>query len=158
MLKMFFEWIDYTADAADLVDGWLDDSAVAMTGIDQGWDRYWKEVQADSVNYPGCRDFCKLVSLDGIPIAAVVFGCYRGDAVISEIVVDPSQRSKGYGWQIIRELVTHTDVWFGEKVDKFNAVIFPSNLPSQKAFIQAGFVFDHAHGDGDAWNYVFKFE
>ena len=125
----------------------MDDAAVAMTGIDSGWDKYWNDVIADSANYPGCMDFCKLVSFDGVPVGAVVFGCYCGDAVISEIVVAPYFRGKGFGPRIIQELVTHADVWFDDKINRFHAVIFSDNEASQKAFLDASFVLCTANGD-----------
>lgn len=150
---MFFDWVDYIPEDAALIDGWLDNTAVAMTGIDGGWGKYWSDVTADSVNYPGCRDYCKVVKEDGVPIAAVVFGAYCGSAVVSEIVVDPALRTMGYGARIIRELVNHADVWFDERIAHFRAVIFRSNVSSQKAFQNAGFV-PGADQDGTAVEYV----
>lgn len=151
---MLFDWVDYIPEDAALIDGWLDDTAVAMTGIDEGWDKYWNDVTADSVNYPGCRDYCKVVKIDGIPIAAVVFGAYRGSAVISEIVVDPARRAEGYGTQVIRELVTNAEAWFDEKIDHFHAVVFSSNVPSQNAFRNAGFVLTNAQ-DASVFRYIY---
>lgn len=154
---MVFDWDDYIPEDAALIDNWLDDAAVAMTGLDSGWDKYWNEVIADSVNYPGCRDFCKLVKLDGVPIAAIVFGCYRGEATIAEIVLDPTRRFKGYGTKIIRELITHTDVWFNGKINRFCAVIFSRNVVSQKAFQNAGFVMSFAH-DEFTFEYMYEID
>ena len=51
---MHFEWIDYIAEYAVLIDSWLDDTAIEMTGIDEGWDSYWNAVLLDALNYPGC--------------------------------------------------------------------------------------------------------
>ena len=100
---MIFEWINYQLEDAGLVDSWMDAKAVAMTGIDQGWDAYWNAVTADAKNYPGCRDFCKIVRKNGMAVAAVVYGSYRGIATVSEIIVDPLQRGKGLGTQILLE-------------------------------------------------------
>lgn len=153
---MKFIWMDYTAEYAALVDSWLDEQAVAMTGLDLGWDWYWQAVVADSVNYPGCKDFCKIICKDGLPFAAAVFGCYQGVATISEIVVRPEHRSKGLGTQVIGELVAYADMFLGEAVERFQAVIFPDNIPSQKAFQKAGFVLDDTHEA--VWNYIYKAE
>lgn len=155
-MNMQFEWTDYCAGDAALVDSWLDAAAVAMTGLDRGWDDYWNAVLADAVNYPGCRDFCKLVRENGAPIAAVCFGCYGGVATVSEIVVAPQHRGKGYGTRILRELVAHADELLGEKLAKICAVIFPSNLPSQRAFEKAGFVLAGTREDGTVLDYVYK--
>lgn len=153
---MDFHWRDYISADAELIDQWLDRDAAAMTGIDSGWDTYWNEVIADAVNYPGCRDFCKVVSISGVPVAAVVFGFYRGDAVVSEIVVAPSHRAKGVGSRIIKELVTHADIWFDEEIKQFCAIIFSQNIASQKAFQNAGFVMSCTHNESTfEYTYIF---
>lgn len=151
---MEFLWVDYRSGDAELIDSWLDDTAVAMTGIDSGWEKYWQEVIADAVNYSGCEDRCKLVKRDGIPVAAIVFGCYRGVVTISEIVVAPFMRAKGFGTQIIRELVMNANCWFQDGIDQFRAVVFPDNLASKKAFQNAGFV-ANAATDGTVLEYQY---
>lgn len=148
-----FEWTDYRPEDAALIDSWMDTQAVAMTGIDQEWEAYWNAVIADAQNYPGCRDFCKIVCKNGMAVATVVYGCYRGIATISEIIVDPLQRGKGIGTQIIRELIASAEGLLGEQVYEFCAVIFPKNISSQKAFTKAGFQFDRAHEDGTVLYY-----
>ena len=45
----------------------------------------------------------------------------------------------------------------GVKMKNADAVIFPGNVASQKAFEKAGFVFHSAHPDGDVWNYKFGY-
>lgn len=150
---MLFDWVDYTAKDAALVDGWLDETAVAMTGLDEGWDRYWQAVIADAVNYPGCKDCCKIVWKDGTPVAAIVFGCYQGNGTVSEIVVAPAMRGKGLGSQIIRELVSCADSWFEEKVAQFDAIVFRGNAASRRAFQKAGFVPDN---DPEGLRYVYR--
>lgn len=136
------------------MDSWLDETAVAMTGLDMGWDNYWNAVQADAINFPGCKDFCKLVNENGVTIAAICFGCYQGVATVSEIVVAPMCRGKGYGPRILQELVAHADDLLGERPTRFCAVIFPENLASQRAFLKAGFVLDHSNEDPAALHYV----
>lgn len=157
-MRTQFEWMDYRSEDAPMVDRWLDGDAVAMTGLDMGWDDYWNAVRADAVNFPGCKDYCKLIREDGIPVAAICFGCYEGVATVSEIVVAPQLRGQGYGTRILRDLTGYADELLGEKVGKICAVIFPNNLASQRAFAKAGFVFDVAHEDAAAWNYVYKID
>lgn len=41
----------------------------------------------------------------------------------------------------------------GRTIKDAEAVIFPDNIASQKAFEKAGFIFYSEHPDGDAWNY-----
>ena len=151
---MKFQWTDYSAEDAPMVDRWLDADAVAMTGLDMLWDDYWNAVLADAVNFPGCKDYCKMVRENGMAVAAVCFGRYEGVATVSEIVVVPQFRGRGYGTRILQELIAHSDELLGEKVGKICAVIFPANVASQRAFEKAGFVCDYAHEDGTALHYV----
>lgn len=153
---MLFTWIDYQTENAALVDSWLDDTAVRMTGIEDGFDKEWLATLEEAKNFPGCKDFCKIVSENGVPFAAVKYGFYRNNVTVSVIIVDPVQRGKGRGSAVLRELVTNVNTLVGEKVDKFEAVIFPSNSASQRAFEKAGFVFEYAHEDGDALYYSIK--
>lgn len=155
---MEFTWTDYRKENSFMVESWLDENAVTMTGLDMGWDNYWNAVQADAVNFPGCKDFCMLVSKNEVPVAVICYGCYEGIATVSEIVVVPQHRGKGVGSRILRELVTHTKELLGEQPDIFRAVIYPENLPSQRAFVKAGFVFDSAHEDGTSWNFVCRMD
>ena len=136
------------------MDSWLDENAVAMTGLDMSWDDYWHAVQADAVNFPGCKDFCKLVSENGVPIAVICYGCYEGIATISELLVSPACRGKGVGTRILRELIANCDAWLGERPKRITAVVFPENLASQRAFLKAGFVLDHSNEDPAALHYV----
>lgn len=151
---MKFQWTDYSAEDAPTVDRWLDVDAVAMTGLDMLWDDYWNALLADAVNFPGCKDYCKMVRVDGMAVAAVCFGHYEGVATVSEIVVAPQFRGRGYGTRILQDLIAHSGELLGEKVDKISAVIFPANVASQRAFEKAGFVCDYAYEDETALHYV----
>ena len=151
---MMFQWTEYSAEDAPTVDRWLDADAVAMTGLDMHWNDYWNAVLADAVNFPGCKDRCKIVRENGMAVAAVCFGCYEGVATVSEIVVAPQLWGRGYGTRILQDLISHLKELLGEKIEKICAVIFPANVASQRAFEKAGFVFDYAHEDGTALHYV----
>lgn len=149
------EWTDYSREDGVVVDSWLDVDAVAMTGLDQGWDAYWQAVLADAQNFPGCKDVCKVIRENGAPIAVVCFGWYEGVITVSEILVAPQRRGKGFGTKILRELIVLADHFIGERTEKLRAVIYSNNLPSQRAFAKAGFVFDYAW-EGSL-NYVYNF-
>ena len=142
---MHLEWTDYRREDGKVVDSWLDEAAVAMTGLDQGWDAYWQAVRSDGKHYPGCRDVCKIIREQGQPIAAVCFGWYGGVTTVSEVLVAPQRRGQGVGELILRELIALADGWTGEKTEKFQAVIFAKNAPSQRAFEKAGFAFAYEH-------------
>lgn len=151
MPEMKFEWRDYCPADAALIDAWLTPETCAMTGLDQGWNAYWNAVLADAANYPGCKDCCKMIFKSGIPIAVVSYGCYLGTAVVSEMIVSPHFRGKGYGTEIIRELLELYPVLLGGDIVKFTAVIFPNNIPSKKAFAKAGFSAEHISEGAETW-------
>lgn len=136
---MIFNWIDYIPEYSALIDSWLDPYAEKMTGIDEGWDSYWNAVLLDAVNFPGCVDCCKLVLKAGQPIAVVAFGYYQNDVTISEIIVAPEMRSKGYGSDIIKELIQLSRNWIPDPISRFSAIVFAQNVSSQKAFQNVGF-------------------
>lgn len=93
----------------------------------------------NSVNYPGCVDVCRVVKKDGKPIGVVSFGYFRGDVTISEIILAPECRGRGYGSAILRELRIFSEDLFHDEINSFRAVVFSANIPSQKAFEKAGF-------------------
>lgn len=142
---MHLQWVDYRTEDGAVVDSWLDETAVTMTGLDMLWNDYWQAVLSDGKHYPGCRDVCKIIREQDQPIAVVCFGWYAGVTTVSEILVAPQRRSQGVGERILRELIALADGWTGEKTEKFQAVIFEKNTPSQRAFEKAGFVFAYAH-------------
>ena len=154
---MEFTWVDYRAEDAALVDSWLDDAAVAMTGIADGWDSYWRAVLADAANFPGCRDFCKLVYHGGEAVAAIVFGVFRGRAVVSELVVAPHLRGHDLGTAILRELVANLRQLLGTDVTRVTAVAFSENVASQRAFLKAGFSLESVDEAAQVQNFVWNF-
>lgn len=143
-----FQWVDYENKHAQLIDSWLDAEAVAMTGIDGGWDNYWLAVKTDAVNYPGCVDFCKVVYADSVPFAVVCFGVYQGEMTISEVVVASKCRGEGRGTQLIVELVKLARTQWFHELKRISSVIFPQNQASQKAFRNAGFQLTDKTEDG----------
>lgn len=143
-----FLWKDYESKYAQIVDSWLDAEAVAMTGLDDGWEDYWSAVKADSVHFPGCEDFCKIIFEESVPFAAICFGIYQNTMTISEIVVDPRLRGQGRGTQLLAELVQMAKKYESNKVNRVTAVVYPKNVASQKAFQKAGFHLEKKTEDG----------
>lgn len=139
------QWIDYDKTFAHLVDSWLDAYAVSMTGIADGWDEYWSAVCADAVNFPGCEDFCKVIFENSVPIAVLCYGIFEGTMTVSEIVVSPAFRGKGIGSKLIKELVDKSG---SDAVTQIEAVVYPRNIASQKAFQKAGFHLEGTTEDG----------
>lgn len=134
-----FQWLTYDQTLSLLVNSWLDEDAVAFTGIEDGWDNYWLAVKEDSVNFPGCKDYCRVVFDGSVSFAAICFGVFQHTMTISEVVVAPGFRGMGLGTRLLSELIHMTKSGnFGE-VSQITAVIFPQNFGSQKAFQRAGF-------------------
>ena len=75
---------------------------------------------------------------------------------IQEFIVSPSYRGKGYGTAILNELLLCSNNIIGQDISFAEAVIYPDNIASQKAFQKAGFVYTNAHPDGDAWYYQYR--
>lgn len=152
-----YQWKNYEPADAATVDAWLDDKAVRETGLDEGWDayhRYWTEEDAETTL--GENYWCKIAFLSGVPLGAVAFFLStEGTLHVGELLVDPAQRGKGHGTAMLRELLTEGGPLAGRRILRAEAVIFPDNRPSQRAFEKAGFRFSHAHPDGDAWYYVY---
>ena len=153
---MRYIWKDYSSKNSILVNSWLDAEAVSMTGLDDGFDAYVNALNEDSANFPGSKNHFKVIFEEDNPIAAVVYGIYQSIVTVAEIIVAPNERGKGKGSQVIKELLQICNDLTDEDIKQFTAVIFPNNIPSQKAFEKAGFHFDHAHEDGDAWYYVYS--
>lgn len=152
---MKYGWNDYSPDYSALVNSWLDRDAVAMTGIDTGWEEYVNGMIADSANYPGSMSFIKIILEDNKPIAVMALGYYQGVVTIAEFIVAPEERKLGKGSLIIADLIENSNELIGLQINQYKAVIFPSNPASQRAFEKAGFHFESAHSDGDVWYYVY---
>ena len=153
---MRYEWFDYSADDAETVDGWMDEDARYDTGCDDGWDAYITAMCGEDYIRVGENFRCKVIFSEHQPLAAVA--CYLaedGTLCVSEFVVRPDVRGRGYGRTILRELLCHADTILGWKLRAAQAVIFPNNKASVRAFEAAGFRFTHAHPDGDAWYYKY---
>ncbi len=153
---MQFEWTDFDPTAHVFVETWLDDHAIRMTGIDDGWTPYVDWLLTDSESRPGENCWCKVISQNNTPFAAVCL--YFTDERclnVSEYLVAPTHRGKGLGTAALRELLTHTEDLLGITVDCAEAVIFPNNPASKHAFENAGFRYRSTHPDGDADYYIY---
>ena len=75
---------------------------------------------------------------------------------VSEYIVRPDYRGKGIGSSALAELLMESELILDAEIAEVHAVIYPNNVPSQKAFEKAGFQFESEHLDGDAWNYRYQ--
>ncbi len=154
---MNFKWIDYSNELADTVERFLDEEAVKMTGIDDGFDDYYSYWANEENTVVGENFWCKVILKDNTPVGvAALCRAPDGEFVLSEIIVSPAMRGRGIGSAVLRELLDNGEAVIGQKIDKAVAVIFPDNTASQKCFEKAGFKFHSAHPDGDAWYYRYN--
>ncbi len=156
---MKYRWDDYTSEYSATADRWIDDDARRFTGFDEPgdtWAAYHEYWLHDEGMIPGENYWCKVISDADAPFAVIAFSLYDGEYTIMEYLVDPKKRGQGLGSSALRELLENGDTIIGQQIGKAMAVIFPNNVASQRSFEKAGFTFDHAHPDGDAWYYKYK--
>ena len=149
-----FVWCDYDPITMGYVENWLDESAVKSTGLDEGFRafyEYWAKEDGFSV---GKNFWCKVVFETNKPQAVIAFCQHEQKIIIMEIVVAPELRGQGVGTRLLRELLESDEI-IGFAIHKSEAVIFPTNTASQKAFENAGFQYHHTHEDGNSMLYVY---
>lgn len=152
---MKFIWRDYDPEAMGYIEDWLDAHAVRATGLDEGFRsfyEYWAKEDGFSV---GENFWCKVVFKKDDPLAVIAFCRHEDKLVIMEIVVKPGKRGRGVGTAILKALLAGEEI-LGFAVRKSEAVIFPDNTASRKAFENAGFYHHHTHENGDAMYYVYE--
>ena len=152
VIFMLFKWTDYN-NSMTFVEDWLDKEAVRVTGLDDEF-RDFYEYWANE-NIPGTNYWCKVISENGTPFAVITIGKDKENFIFMEFVIAPDMRNQGKGTLILKELLKESKIILGQEIESAEAVIFPSNPASQKAFEKAGFVFSHADEDGDAFYYIF---
>ena len=74
-----------------------------------------------------------------------------------EVLIAPQKRCQGKGTKLLKELLNSKEI-IGFKIQKGEAVIYPSNIASQKAFENAGFIYHNNHKDenGDSMHYIYE--
>lgn len=150
---MRYTWIEYNSAYKEIVDSWLDEDAKRFTGCDEGFDEYYQYWANDPETKLGENFWAKIIIADADPIGIISFGLCDNIFIISEFIIRPDRRGKHLGSSALAELITQSKNIIGISIENANAVIFPNNIPSQKAFEKAGFLFHSEHPDGDAWYY-----
>ncbi len=152
---MQFNWKFYCNNDANLVDSWLDDDAIRKTGLEDGWQNFYDYWMIENSNES--KDCCFLILHENIPFAVMYIGIIGREITISEYIVSPNKRGKGYGSAVLKELLDNATQLLNINVSLATAVIYPNNIASIKAFEKAGFVLISKHPDGDALNYEYIF-
>ncbi len=153
---MNFHWITYNIEHKPIVDSWLDDTARRFTAIDDSWADYVQYWEENSDSNKGEYFWSKVIADENkIPFGVIAVALSNDVFTISEYIIDPQKRNKGYGSSALKELLSESKHIFGKKITIANAVIFPSNVASQKAFETAGFKYESTHPDDDAIYYTY---
>lgn len=152
---MNFIWRDYNPQTMEYIEKWLDESAVNFTGLDDGFRDFYEYWAKEDGSVVGENFWCKVVFENDKPFAVIAFGLAEGKITIMEIVIEPGKRGQGRGSKLLREFLESEEI-IGFTIQKSEAVIYPSNIASKKAFENAGFKYHYTHEDGDAMYYVYE--
>lgn len=150
---MNFVWRDYNPNTMAYIENWLDEGAVKSTGLYDGFRdfyEYWAKAEGFIV---GENFWCKVVCEDDTPLAVIAFCQHEDKLLIMEIVVAPEKRGQGIGTELLKELLEGEEV-IGFAIQRSEAVIFPNNIASQRAFEKAGF--RQAPEDETSMHYVYE--
>ena len=82
---------------------------------------------------------------------------YEHKTVIMEVLIAPEKRGQGRGSALLNELLNNEEI-IGFTIRNCEAVIYPSNIVSQKTFENAGFVYRNNYKDenGDSFYYIYE--
>ncbi len=152
---MKYDWIDYTSSYKNVVDSWIDEDAKRFTGCDEGFDEYYQYWANDTETKLGENFWAKIIIVDNDPVGIIAIGLWDSVFTISEFIIRPDRRGEGLGSSALAQLLAQSKNIIGVEIKDANAVIFPNNALSQKAFEKAGFIFYSEHPNGDAWNYCY---
>ena len=74
-----------------------------------------------------------------------------------ELLVAPEKRGQGKGSTLLKELLKSKEI-VGFEIHHSEAVIYPNNIASQRAFENAGFIYHNNHKDenGDSMHYIYE--
>lgn len=134
---MKYTWIDYCGAYEAGVEALFDSEAVKFTGCDDGFLTfydYWRRELKEG-------EFFAKVILDGGELIGVAALARAEDGVftVQEFVIAPKYRGKGVGTAALTELINNAKDVIGEEIKTAEAVIFPKNIASQRAFSKVGF-------------------
>lgn len=154
---MNYVWCDYNPNTMGCIEKWLDENAVNATGLDEGF-RVFYEYWANEEGFVLGENFwCKVAFENDKPFAVIAFCWHEHKIKIMEVVVAPDKRGQGKGSTLLKELLNDKEL-LGYRIQKSEAVIYPSNIASQKAFENARFKYHHNHkdGNGDSMYYLYE--
>ena len=147
-------WRDYDPQAMDFVDAWLDAESIRSTGLEDGFQDFYDYWAHEDGFILGKNYWCKVIYIGDTPFAVMALCLHEGKLSIMEMLVAPEFRGRGRGTKLLRQLLG-SDKVLGFPIPKCEAVIFPNNVASQRAFEKAGFSCFHVHAAGTALYYAY---
>ena len=156
-MTLKYTWEDYQEKYRATVESWLDSEARHGLGIDGSWQQYYDYWLSDELTKLGENFWCKVILNGSEPIAAIAVFLSESAATlyVSEFVVACGNRGHGIGSRILSEFLAYSKFIIGVNADEAEALIYLDNVPSERAFIKAGFEYSHTHPDGDARIYKY---
>lgn len=154
---MNFIWNDYNPNTMRFIENWLDESAVESTGLDEGFRAFYDYWASEEGFVVGKNYWCKVIFENDEPFGVITFCQHEHKTIIMEVLIAPDKRGQGKGSALIKELLNHKEI-IGFTILKSEAVIYPSNIASQKAFERAGFIYysNHKDDNGDSMHYIYE--
>ena len=150
-----YVWRDYDPRTMQYVENWLDEETVKTTGLDEGFRVFYEQWANEDGFVVGENFWCKVVYENCTPIAVIAFCQHKDTMLVMEFVVAPQKRGRGIGTTLLKEFLGNEEI-VGFVIPKSEAVIFPHNIASQKAFENAGYQHHHTYEDGTAMYYVYE--
>lgn len=152
---MRFMWRDYIPQTMEFSEGWLDVDTINSTGLEQGFRAFYEYWANEDGFVPGENFWCKVICENEEPLAILACCQHVHKLIIMEFIVKPGKRGHGVGTRILKDLVENKGI-FNSVFSQYEAVIYPSNIASQKAFENAGFQYLRTHQDGGSMLYVYQ--
>lgn len=154
---MDYVWRDYDPRTMGYVESWLDESAIKSTGLDEGFCSFYEYWASEEGTVVGENLWCKVVFENDKPFAVVALCRHEDNMLMMEVLIAPEKRGQGKGSKLLKELLNCKAIC-GFEIQKCEAVIYPGNIASQKAFENAGFKYCHHNKDenGESLNYVYE--
>jgi RimJ/RimL family protein N-acetyltransferase len=139
------------------VENWLDESAINSTGLDEGFRAFYEYWSKEDGLIPGENFWCKVTFEEDTPFAVIAFCQHEHKIIIMEVLVAPEKRDQGKGSTLLKELLNSKEI-VGFEIQHSEAVIYPNNVASQRAFENAGFIYHNNHKDenGDSMHYIYE--
>ena len=154
---MNFVWYDYNPNTMSFIETWLDESAVESTGLDECFRAFYEYWASEDGFVVGENFWCKVISENDEPFGVIAFCQHEHKTIIMEVLIAPDKRGQGKGSALLKELLNNKEI-IDFTILISEAVIYPSNIASQKAFERAGFIYYNNHKDdnGDSMHYIYE--